>query len=300
MTAEAAEPFLVTADATDAASAAAEVTERVPEPTVVTGEAAVPAPDPVTPEVADAPADADVEVADAEPTAGTGTEPVGAVAGAVAEVAAWVADDAADVTGAAAEGTAAEPVPVLEPVLVELAAPVLEAGDAEPVGVVTELVGAVGGAVELVAAEPLPEPVPPAAADVAAEVAEPAPEPVADTAADFAVETTELAVEAAEPVSAAGVTGPEPEPAEVTGAAADVAVAAVGALDAGAEVAEPAGSAGVGDADVAACACRENASNRTRIPAATMTACTAWRAMRRAVICAMSNSRDAGMNRTGT
>ena len=285
MTAEAAEPFLVTADATDAASAAAEVTERVPEPTVVTGEAAVPAPDPVTPEVADAPADADVEVADAEPTAGTGTEPVGAVAGAVAEVAAWVADDAADVTGAAAEGTAAEPVPVLEPVLVELAAPVLEAGDAEPVGVVTELVGAVGGAVELVAAEPLPGPVPP---------------PVADTAADFAVETTELAVEAAEPVSAAGVTGPEPEPAEVTGAAADVAVAAVGALDAGAEVAEPAGSGGVGDADVAACACRENASNRTRIPAATMTACTAWRAMRRAVNCAMSNSRDAGMNRTGT
>jgi hypothetical protein len=79
-------------------------------------------------------------------------------------------------------------------------------------------------------------------------------------------------------------------------------VAEVAGSGAGAELAGAAGVVaevtGVEVTEVAACACRENTSKTTRIPAATIATCTARRAMRRKIGCGMSNSRTAGTNRT--
>ena len=74
--------------------------------------------------------------------------------------------------------------------------------------------------------------------------------------------------------------------ADVTGATADVA-----------EV-TGAGTAGVDGGVVAACACRENASKRTRMPAATIATCTARKAMRRDISCGMSSSAPPGEIKT--
>jgi hypothetical protein len=65
------------------------------------------------------------------------------------------------------------------------------------------------------------------------------------------------------------------------------------AADVAEVTAEAAGDAGV-DGGVAACACRENASKRTRMPAATIAACTARQAMRREISCGMSSSAPPG------
>jgi hypothetical protein len=81
------------------------------------------------------------------------------------------------------------------------------------------------------------------------------------------------------------VLGPEPDPVLV---AADVTVPA-------AEVTEP-GPAGA----IAACACRENTSKTTRIPAATIATCITRRAMRRKTGCGMSSSRTTGQIRPGS
>ena len=77
-----------------------------------------------------------------------------------------------------------------------------------------------------------------------------------------------------------------PEP--VTGAASFGAV--TGATDAG---------AADGGGDVAACACRENTSRTVSIPAATIAACIARRAMRSNVAWDTGNSRSAGRDTSG-
>jgi hypothetical protein len=86
---------------------------------------------------------------------------------------------------------------------------------------------------------------------------------------------------------------PDPDPvpaaAEVAGATAEVA----------AEVAEVTGEE-VEVVAVAACACRENTSKTTRIPAATIATCTARRAMRRKIGCGMSSSRTTGQTGPGS
>ena len=76
--------------------------------------------------------------------------------------------------------------------------------------------------------------------------------------------------------------------ADVTGAAAD----ATGAGTAGAELADGAGAAE--GAKVAACACRENTSKTTRIPAAAIATCIARRAMCRKIGCGMCSSPPPG------
>ena len=105
---------------------------------------------------------------------------------------------------------------------------------------------------------PEPEPEPVVAGEVAAAEAEPEPEPVAAEVADLT----------------------EPVAAEVASVTAEVA----------GEVAA--------EAEVAACACREDASKTTRIPAATIANRTARRAMYRKIGRGMSSSRTTGTDRT--
>ena len=85
------------------------------------------------------------------------------------------------------------------------------------------------------------------------------------------------------PVAAAAEPVLVPVTAEVTEPMADV----TGPV---AEVTGPAEAGGT----VAACACRENTSKATMIPAATIATCTARRAMSRTIGCAMSSSRTTG------
>ena len=80
----------------------------------------------------------------------------------------------------------------------------------------------------------------------------------------------------------------ESVPELVTGAASVGAV--TGATDAG---------AADGGGDVAACACRENTSRTASIPAATIAACIARRAMRSNVAWDTGNSRSAGRDTSG-
>jgi hypothetical protein len=54
---------------------------------------------------------------------------------------------------------------------------------------------------------------------------------------------------------------------------------------------------GGGVSSVAACACRENSSIITKIPAATSASCTARRAMRRAIDCCITGPHRAGIPR---
>jgi len=82
--------------------------------------------------------------------------------------------------------------------------------------------------------------------------------------------------------------GAAADTADVTGAAAD----ATGAGTAGAELDDGAGAA-EGD-KVAACACRENTSKTTRIPAAAIATCIARRAMCRKIGCGMCSSPPPG------
>jgi hypothetical protein len=83
------------------------------------------------------------------------------------------------------------------------------------------------------------------------------------------------------------VTGAAAEVAEVTGAAAEV-------TDDAAEEPEPepvpGEVTGAEVTEVAACACRENTSKTTRIPAATIATCIARRAMYRKIGCGISSS----------
>jgi hypothetical protein len=99
---------------------------------------------------------------------------------------------------------------------------------------------------------------------------------VAAATGDVTVGATGVAGAGLAGAAAAAVT------ADVTGATADVA-----------EV-TGAGTAGVDGGVVAACACRENASKRTRMPAATIATCTARKAMRRDISCGMSSSAPPG------
>jgi hypothetical protein len=174
----------------------------------------------------------------------------------------------ADAGPAVPEPVPAEPVPA-ELVPVELVP--VELAPVEPVPV--EL-----AAVELAPVEPVPVELAPVelAVELAGELEAPevADEP-AEPADDAVEPTDEVADDAAEPT--AEVTGDAAEPTvEVTGVEApesvDVRVALRG-----------------GRAAVAAWAGRENSSMTTKMPAAPSAACTAMRAMRRAVGC-MSSS----------
>jgi hypothetical protein len=150
---------------------------------------------------------------------------------------------------AAVELAPAEPVPA-ELVPVELA----------PVELVVELAG------ELEATEVADEPAEPAddAVEPIDEVADDAAEPTDDVADDAVEPTDDVADDVAEPtVEATGAEAPE---------SVDVRVALRGDR-----------------AAVAAWAGRENSSMTTKMPAAASAACTAMRAMRRAVGC-MSSS----------
>jgi hypothetical protein len=95
---------------------------------------------------------------------------------------------------------------------------------------------------------------------------------------DVAELTAELSGDVAE--LAAEVTGDAAEPtAEVTGDAVELTVEVT------VESGDPSGVS-----EAAACACRENRSMITNIPAATIANCTARRAMRRTIGCGMSSS----------
>jgi hypothetical protein len=84
--------------------------------------------------------------------------------------------------------------------------------------------------------------------------------------------------------------------AVVTGDVAELVVAELTAEVTGdvteltGEVTAERGDPGSGVSEVAACACRENTSMMTNIPAATIASCTARRAMRRKIGCGMSSS----------
>jgi hypothetical protein len=84
--------------------------------------------------------------------------------------------------------------------------------------------------------------------------------------------------------------------AEETGDMAEVAVAELTAEVTGdvreltGEVTAERGDPDSGVSELAACACRENTSMITNIPAATIASCTARRAMRRKIGCGMSSS----------
>jgi hypothetical protein len=184
----------------------------------------------------------------------------------------------AGVTGGAAGLVDAGPA-VAEPVPLELAAVELP-----PVGLAVEL-GAPAVADEVVGDE----------AELAGEVADDVPEltvEVPDEAVELAV-VGDVADDAAEP--AAEVTGDVAEATvEATGDVAELTVDATGDV-AEATVGEAPESVEVsvalrGDrAAVAAWAGRENSSMTTKMPAVASAACTATRAMRRAVGC-MSSS----------
>jgi len=163
------------------------------------------------------------------------------------------------------------PEPVLVPVAAETAevtVPVVDVA-ADVTGAAAEVV-LVPDSVLAAAEVPEPEPVPELVPVPTAAVPDPDPVLVPVTA-----EVTEPIADVTEPVAKA--TGPEPE----------LVVAAVAA-----EVTEPEAVAVGGS--VAACACRENTSKMTRIPAATIATCTARRAMCRKIGCGMSSSRTTG------
>jgi len=111
----------------------------------------------------------------------------------------------------------------------------------------------------------------------------PGPELVVAGAAPVLAEVAAVVAGAGAEVAGVEVPGPE--------------LVVAGAAPVLAEVtAEVAGAVGVGV--VAACADRENSSKAVRIPAATIAACTARRAMRRTISCGMSSSRSTGIDRT--
>jgi hypothetical protein len=168
--------------------------------------------------------------------------------------------DAADVTGAAADATGAGAAGA------ELAdgAGAGAAGAELPEAAGAELAGA--------------------AVAVTAEAAEPAAEVTAEAAGLAAgAELVAGAVAAGVPVPGPEPV-PEPEPA-VAGATCPV-TAEVVLVTAEVTVPEPGLEAGA----VAACACRENTSKTTRIPAAAIATCIARRAMCRTIGCGMSSS----------
>ena len=170
---------------------------------------------------------------------------------------------------------APEPVPA-EPVPLELARVELAAVGLAPV----ELAG------ELEPPEGADEPAEPAddAAELTDAVADDAVEPTDDIADDVVEPTDEVADDVAEPT--AEVTGDVAEPTvEVTG---DVAEPSVDEVPERVDVRV----ALRGDrAEVDAWAGRENSSMATKMPAPTSAACTAVRAMRRAIGCMSSPPR---------
>ena len=84
----------------------------------------------------------------------------------------------------------------------------------------------------------------------------------------------------------------------MAGLAAAAAVPVIAEVtDVTAEVAEVAGGA-VEAVRVSACACRENTSKRTMIPAAMIATVTARRAMRGKIGCGMTSSRTTGTDQT--
>ena len=89
--------------------------------------------------------------------------------------------------------------------------------------------------------------------------------------------------------------GPEAAGVDAVGLAevarADVAEVTADVAEVTADVAD---DVGVDDGVVAAVACRENTSKRTRIPAAMIATCTARQAMRRRISCGMSSSAPPG------
>ena len=131
----------------------------------------------------------------------------------------------------------------------------------------------------------------------------------------------EVAVEGADPaavaaetagVAEAELTAPDPEvaceaveetgdvaelTAEVSGDVAELAAEVTGdAAELTVEVTVESGDPS-GVSEAAACACRENRSMITNIPAATIASCTARRAMRRTIGCGMSSSHSPGTGR---
>ena len=90
------------------------------------------------------------------------------------------------------------------------------------------------------------------------------------------------------PESAASAEGPGA--AATLGVADEAAEVADEAAELTAEVTAERGDEGGGVSGVAACACRENTSMITKIPAATIANCTARKAMQRRIGCGMSSS----------
>ena len=107
--------------------------------------------------------------------------------------------------------------------------------------------------------------------------------------------------EVAEPVAVAAEGAGAPAGAGVVAELDSLVAAAVAcAADVTAEVTvlvteEPAGAVAGG---VAACACRENTSKTTRIPAARIAACATRRAARRKTSCGISGSAQGGLDQT--
>jgi hypothetical protein len=119
-----------------------------------------------------------------------------------------------------------------------------------------------------------------------------APEPVESTEGLGAPAALEATGEAAGVTSAAAeltveMTGAAELTAEVTGDAAELTV----------EVTAERGDGGGDVSEAAACACRENTSMITKIPAATIASCTARKATRRTIGCGMSSSPSPGRGR---
>jgi hypothetical protein len=199
-------------------------------------------------------------------TAPVATETAGATVPVAAETAGATAPVEVETAGAAVP--AAEPGDV---VMVEVAVE----GAADPAAVAAETVG-VAAEAELTVSDPeLVEPLPGAEAT----------EPVASAGGLEAAWVPEVACEVVE------VTGDVAElTAEVTGDVAELTAEVTGDVtELTGEVTAERGDA-VGLSEVAACACRENTSMITKIPAATIASCTARRAMRRRIGCGMTSS----------
>ena len=131
------------------------------------------------------------------------------------------------------------------------------------------------------------------ATGASAPVAVPASEAGVWVAAGAALEVACEAVEATGDVAelTAEATGFVAElTAEVTGDVAELTAEVTGdAVELTVEVTAESGDPG-SVSEVAACACRENRSMITKIPAAAIASCTARRAMRRTIGCDMSSS----------
>ena len=178
--------------------------------------------------------------------------------------------------------TAPEPVPA-EPVPLELARVELAPVELAAVGLAPVELAPVELAGELEPPEGADEPADPAddAAELTDAVADDAVEPTDDVADDVAEPTDDVADDVAEPT--AEVTGDVAEPTvEVTG---DVAEPSVD------EVVDVRVALRGDRAEVDAWAGRENSSMATKMPAPTSAACTAVRAMRRAIGCMSSPPR---------